>query len=316
MHKTVFALIATLSFAAAAMASTRDSETVAYAGQPLQQVLRLTADKTHTEYETDYIETTCHTSERVRTGTVCRRTEDRQGDCETLPDGTSRCRRIPGTEECHDTYETVVHEYACTQAVTRSYEVFDYHVDATVKLAVAAAPAGASARESMKVELVGDTVTVSSRGAKALVLELTKLEQKRAMDGNTLKLEVEAAVKPHSLATVQAALRIGTLSFRNKVLAYDVGERGSLPISEKVKVVRNPLIGFSNLLREAAPEAPALSLAGARRSVNIEQFLGRALGDGRFDFGVNLAFTPAVSVINAAELPALSSGKKVTIRLR
>ncbi len=316
MQKTVLAVLA-LSFAAGAFASsTRDSEIVAYTGQPIERVLQLRADKYHTEYETDYIETTCTRYERVHTGTVCRRTADTQGECEDLPGGGQRCRRIPGDEVCEATYEDVAHEYPCTEAVTRSYEVFDYHVDASVRVKLPAAPAGVTALENVKVELVGDSVNITSRGSRTLVLELAKLAPTNTRDGNTLNLSVEAEVKAHKLADVQAALRIGTLSVRNKVLSYELAARAGLPIVEKVKVVSNPLIGFSRLVREATPEAPALTLTGERRAVNLEQFIGRRLDRGRYDFGVNLAFTPAVSVINAPELPALNSSKKVTIRLR
>ncbi len=215
-----------------AQAGTVDSKIFSFNGSKPQDDFVLNAEKTHTEYRTEVINKTCYRDEFI--GYV-RQCETRY---ETRCHIVRECQIVNGNRQCWDRqvceqypqtycydvpqYRTVA--YACQETISVPYSVKDYDVQATVKVIYGALPAGLSANEGFKVELLGDQVSLTARNAKSNLLIFADVQSHENLAGTLKTMDVTYTLRFMSLADVAGPLSAEPTNFiltNNENLTWD-----------------------------------------------------------------------------------------------
>ena len=295
---TLIPFLLTLAFNA--RASTRDVEVISFTGAGSNKTLLLSADKTHTEYRTEVEARTCWRQE-VYYQQVCR------------PNGPG----LPPTCYTQPVYRSV--PYTCYVNVQVPYEVFDYHVQASVDVRFGDVPAGLTANERVTVALNGDVVSLSAVGTKSMVMELSGLDQAVTMNGNVKNIAAIATIDLHDVAPVKEALQMTQASVKKSVLTYTLGPVDGVKIKHSLKLAKNPLIGSSTLLfKDRLGEGVLTREANGNNTsfkVAFKDLIGRVLGNGRYDVVITADFDAGVSVINDRDLGGLATQKSILYRI-
>lgn len=288
-------------FVGIASASTRDSETITFDESGTNASVQLEAEKTHTEYRQETQARTCY--RQVVVGYQTRCTQPR-------PDRPSQCTRIPIWRNM---------PYTCYVTVSVPYEVFDYHVNASVVMDVSAAPAGMLANGKLTATLNGEILRLRSTGTPNLVVELQTLNQTSIMNGNVNQITASANVILHDAAPVKAALKMSNASVKKSVLSYKLGATDGLKIKHSLKLAKDPIIGSSTILYNDVLGAGVLSRSAqgdeTSFTVSFKDLIGRVLSKGRYSVDIKADFDAGVEVINDAELGGLATSKSILYKI-
>ena len=314
--KSLFAIVLLCLSVGTVSASSGESSLFVIDGtQNATQVL-LRGDKTHTEYYTEEYQTTC--SREVYDGT--------RQVCRTVRTG-HRCRQ--GTNDCEPTYgEECSSEpsyrteyYSCTQTRTMSREVYDYPTEAVVNVKVAQIPVGMSAKENVTIKLHGESMTLSAKGSKAFIIEITKHHVVKSIEGNVRRsvYDIELGLTP--AAPVIAALSVKNMKVKQNAIDYDMGKvTPELKIAHRLRLAKRGFLGgedtFFNQELPATVLKQTETANGSHFRVELKD-VGQKLADGKF--GVELtAFYKATEhgVINASDFKSLESKFKVVYTIR
>lgn len=176
MKKFILALIFVAGVPA--LASTKDIKQFVFVGDKVEDSFVLNAQKTHTEYRTDVITTTCYREEFAGYHQVCR--TDYRTECHQ----ERRCRIVHNVRECW--YENVCRQYpythcyqepyyytvpyTCQKTVQVPFEVKDFDVQAKVRVNYGALPEGLKLSETFSLELVGDQLVLKTLKEKSNAL--------------------------------------------------------------------------------------------------------------------------------------------------
>ncbi|MBY0515871.1 MAG: hypothetical protein K2P81_03110 [Bacteriovoracaceae bacterium] len=298
-----------------AFASSGETSHFLFDGTRSDHQVTLSGEKTHTEYETEYYETTCSREVYTGEGTVCRRS----GGGTRCRQGTNICEPVPEREECHSipTYRTEY--YSCTQSRTVSHEVYDYPTEAVVSVKVLGSQA--SANEDISIRLHGEELSVTAKGSKNFIIEMVKRDVTKSVEGNVRRsvYDIELSLTP--AAPVLAALNIKNMLVKSNAIDFDMGPMNpSLKIATKLRLAKRGLLGgedtFYNEVLPAAVLKQTDTASGSHFRVELKD-VNQKLDHGKF--GVELtAFyqASALGVINEGDFKSLESNFKVIYKIR
>ena len=291
-------LMSVLMMVFAFTAFATDTQTFVYDGSQDSVELRLSSEKTHTEYRYEQRPSICYRTV-VHYRTVCQNTP--QGRfCQTVP----YYQQIP---------------YSCMQTISIPYEVKDYDVEATVSLSVASLPEFAS-RETFRATLRGDTLVVTAEGSKKYLILETAKNVRSQMTGSVKYIQATHAVELVEAAPVVNALSITNISLQKNILNFKMGPvaRPEL-IGFSLEVLKNPVVGGSTELfsRELSADEVSLAAQGSGTSATVDiQALGVKMGSGRHTLTARAFFKRAGKVLNASQFQALEAGRTLIYKNR
>jgi hypothetical protein len=293
----LFASLLVLLFAMSAFASS-ETRTFFYDGSISATQLNLNAEQTHTEYRYEQRQTICHRTETVYR-TIC--TNGPQGRI---------CRTVPQRR-------TV--SYPCIRTVQIPYEVKDYDVVANVNLSVVA-PANAQARETLKVTLNGDRLSLSASGSKKYLIVLKNQKFNTRVSGSVKFVDATYNVELVESAPVLNALSLNNMSVKNSVLNYTVGELAAPHyIGHKLRVEKAPILGSDTVLFNSDLRSDEINLKAQGRttlaSVDLDR-LGVEFSSGRHTITSTIFFKYADQLLNASQFDKTEASKTLVFKTR
>lgn len=304
--KSLIGLFA-LTFAASSLASTGESKSFVFDGSQNSIELVLRGEESHTEYTVEDRRSTCYRTEMAGYRTICTgyghpgpgypypgRGPGRYPHPGHYPRGPRHCFQEP-------IYRQVA--YSCTQTVRLPYQVKDFDVEARVIIDVTSL--AASAKETFKVTLLGDKLSIQAVGSGKNLLVLKKDDARRNVNGSVKFIDALYVVDVIPAAPVVKALSMNDIAIENSVLRFNLG-----PVADKISlgfalniVRKRPLISDIILFdRElAATEVELITRAtDASLGVNVEN-LGVQMSGGKFALTAKAFFKADGKLMNGAQ---------------
>ncbi len=284
----IVALLATTAYAAKT-----DVRVIELSNAKPEETVALRVDTYRTEYKSEFVQRTC--SNQVCSGTVqeCH-TESTPQSCYSVPSSGSchedrSCEIINGQRECTVStvcsgggYEEVcsgggyqevcssvpnchLEYYDCSGYENVPYEVLDHKTEANVRVVMKDIAPGLTLKEKFNVNLVGDSVQVTTQLTKSNALILGVLSQKDGMVGGVNKIDAVMTMKAISLVEATALLTGGmkAVEIVNGILTIEtkVGTKNPELFSLDISVINRkaagePVVASGNLsLLNAKPVA-------------------------------------------------------------
>lgn len=336
--KNLFALLV----GSALLVATANAKQLTIDGQQSQYKTQLSTSVTHTEYRTEYRETTCSrqvldgyrevcrwvpggtTCHTVGGGRTCGETPTGR-QCFDVP-GREVCNSTPGYQDCHSVPQYRTEYYSCSQPVQVPYTVKDYDLENDVVVNVARnqqLPKGVS--EILDLSQNGNSTVITSLKSTGKVMVLATQQTEEISNSGLLKrirTTVNVQLVDRSLA-LSAFFSPITLAIHNKALVVTSGLIQDVKaVTYELDLRRNKFLGKDEVViqRALAQSEIALSQNGSQTIATIDfQKLGildRIDGkkikiDLRLKSNLNLD-----QVVNRQDIPAgIGETKELDTRL-
>lgn len=305
-----------LALSLGTFASTVDTKTFVYDGSVNSVELLLRAEKTHTEYRTEQRQSTCYRQEVAGYRTVC--TGGGYGPGPGYPYPGPRPypypRPYPGpARHCwtEPMYRTV--PYSCIQTVNVPFEVKDFDVDARVIVDVTKVSPEATAGETFKVTLNGDTLSFDVNGSRKFFVVKKKQDVRSNMNGGVKMIDALLAAELVEAAPILKAVKMDGISVENGVLNLNLGPVETLSnLGIELKIVKKKTFGSDKVLLDrelvASEIAVVPSTSGADANINVSN-LGVELEGGKFSITAKAFAKFSGNLMNSSQFESLSSSK-------
>lgn len=276
------------------LAAFADSRSYFFDGSNPTANLTLRSEETHTEYRYETRHTICHRQEVVYR-TICRQGPNRQRICENRPH-----------------YRTV--SYPCTETVSIPYQVKDFDVEANVNVTVLNSPEGA--RETLNFNLNSARLTASAIGSKKFYIVLKSAQQNVRIYGSLKVIEANYAVELVDASSLQTAMSLNSMSVRNRVLTYKVGQNAASPfIGHSLHVSKAPLIGSDTTLFKRELMADEVSVNAGSATIDLNR-LGVDMKSGRHTITSKVFLKLGGQILNESQFDATEAGKTLIYKIR
>lgn len=203
-----------------AIADTTQMRTFNFDGSNIEQVLEMATEKTKTEYRTERVPSTCYRTEYRR------RCHSEPGRCQQTCHPERGCRTYcsPPRQICRNIAVQV--PYGCMRDVTRSYEVFDYHVNSEVKVSLSVEEEVSQISENFKVSVTGDKVSIKVDSSKNYAIVLDQKNLSERWNGNIKEIQAEYKINLIPAQRINGVLAGGiqNVKLNNNVLSFTLGE--------------------------------------------------------------------------------------------
>ena len=320
--------LAVLSLPLCSMAST-EMRNFVYDGSQSSVEFSMRTEKTHTEYKTEQVPSTCYNREVMGYRTTCMGGyyPSPIGLPGNFPGGYNDPRnRFPsrgphyGGSSCiqEPIYRSV--PYSCLKTETISYQVKDYDVDAKVTLNVAKNTTFAGT-ENFTVVLNGDSVNVTVAGSKNYLAVLKRPVINANMNGSVKLMDAVLTVELIEAAPVLHSLKMNDISIENGVLSLGLGlitasEHIKISLNVTKKKIGSDLVMFDRELKASEVVLKA-SRAGTDAEVNVNK-LGLSLDGGKYALTARASFRADGTLINRVQFgdEALSTARTLIYKIR
>jgi hypothetical protein len=310
----------TVAMSLSSVASTGQSQKFIYDGSQKSVQMNFKTTKTHTEYKTENVPSTCYRQEVVGYSTMCSnqasvglRDPRFPGPGPVGPHsgypypgygypGGGYGNRFPST--CWQTpiYQTI--PYSCIQTVSTPFEVKDYDVEGNVLLDVTKVNSDLVTTETFTVTMVGDTLSVDVKGPNKFLVVLKKNDVRGNVNGGTRYIDGLLAIELIEAAPVLKSFSMNNIELYNDVLTFNIGPVNkpeylgfSLYITKQRVLASDPVL-FDRTLNESEVTLKA-SAAGSVVTVDMNK-AGIQLPSGKFEITAKAFVTAGGKVINAA----------------
>lgn len=324
--------LAVLTLSLSSIAST-EMRNFVYDGSQSSVEFSMRTEKTHTEYKTEQVPSTCYSREVSGYTTTCMSNNYRpypNGYPGNFPGGMydprtrypqpGPGRYFPGNSTCvqQPIYREV--PYSCLKAERTSYQVKDYDVEAKVILNVAK-NSSLAANEKFTVVLNGDSVNVTVNGSKQYLAVLKRPVVTANMNGSVKLMDAVLTVELIEAAPVLNSLKSHDISIENGVLSLGLGPVTS---GENIKInlnVTKKKIGSDKVLFDRELNASEVLLKASRSGTDAEvnvNKLGIALDGGKYALTARASFKANGTLINRVQFgdEALSTSRTLIYKIR
>ncbi len=239
-----FLVLSLLLLSGLVQADTTALETLLYDGSQDTQSVRLSTEKTKTEYRQIPVRTICYRTElRYRctsTGPVCRNVCNPSG-CRTMcHPGRRVCRNVP-----------VQVSYPCTRIETRPVQVHDYFVETDVIFEFSKVQSPELVNEKLTMQMTGENSSLTAEGSKNYFLLLDNRRRSERREGGVkyISLVYKVRVIPAAQAKSVLANGIQNVTLRNGVLSFSLGNGFNLDdFVQNIKLFKNYRLGRDKLI--------------------------------------------------------------------
>ncbi len=238
-----------LMLSSIAMADTSDSKHYWFDGSSDQAHLRLSTEKTRTEYRTVRVPATCYRTTHRRQchqqprqcRQVCRQGRNGQRVCrQQCSPARQVCRNVP-----------VRTPYRCYRMEQRPYEVHDYYVDTNARLNFNMDQVSNTPAEDFKVKVNGENSRLKVKSSKNYAILLTNTDKHAVRNGGVKTIDVD-----YDLKLVPAKIINNTLSHNgadatlvNGVLTFELGrDFNARDFTQHLKVYRTRIMATDKKL--------------------------------------------------------------------
>lgn len=282
----------------------------------------LHAEKTHTEYETRTIRSTCYRTETTYR-TICTNPPRRYPHPPRHPHPRPRrfaeepnyygpvCQTVPHTR-------TVA--YTCTKTERIPYEVKDYDVEARVSINIVNASEFQDAKEVISVHLFGDSIHLKATGSKKYFIMLKDRQLRSHMSGGTKFMDVDYQVELIEAADILATLSLGSMKVENNGLNFEVGKLSDIDqLSFKLKIVKNKLFGSDPVLidRTLLSHEFELTSVGNKTLARVDfSRLNLDVRGAKFNITAAVEFKDSGKLLNNSDFPNLRASRTLTYKAR
>ena len=314
--KLLFGLMSVM-FSVGALASSGEARHFSISDSTTYIDTILRGEKTHTEYETRQVRTTC-TRQEVEYRTVCtsgpRHPHPGHGYPGPGPryphNGGTVCQTVPH-------YRTVI--YPCTQSQTVSYEVKDYDVEARVSINVTNASAFKDASGTLSAHLNGENLYLQASGAKKYFVMLKNKNSKSRITNGVKYLDVNFEVELVKAAPALAGLSLSNLKVEENgnALGFNVGTNNLNDFAIELNIVRNKLIGSDSVVINRELAAHEVEITGSNNRARIDfSRINVELRGGKFDITAAIVYKGKGVLLNDIDFPNLKASRSLTFKAR
>jgi hypothetical protein len=309
-----------LSFSA--LASSVDTKTFVYDGSQNSVELLLKAEKTHTEYRLEEVETTCYRREFAGYNTFCPGGGYGPGRGPYPgPRGPGYPRGpMPGGSRCyHDPVYRQV-PYLCKQTISIPFEVKDYDVDARVIVDVTKLSPESTPGEILKATLRGDVLTFEAFGSKKFFIVNKKQDIRSGMSGSVKMIDALLVAELVEAGPVLRAMNMSDISMSNGVLNFNIGHVDSRDnLGFALKIVRKKTFGSDTVLldRELSESEVEVdtTATGAEAGVSVAH-LGVNLTKGKYSLTAKAFAKFEGRLMNSSQFDELSASRTLIYSTR
>lgn len=312
-----------LVFSAGALANSGESRHFNIGDQTSYIDTVLRGEKTHTEYETRQIRTTC-TREELEYRTICttgpRYPHHGPGPGPHYPGGPGPRYPHPAPGPVCQTvphYRTVI--YPCTKTETYSYQVKDYDVEAKVSINVTNNTGLKNAKETISAHLSGDFVTLKAAGSRKFLIVLNNRNTQSKIKNGVKYIDVIFDVELKEAAPVLSNLSLSNLKVEDNgnALGFNVGTSNLNDFVIELKIVKNKLIGSDNLIINRELLAHEVEITGSNNRARIDfSRINVDLRSGKYDITAAIAYKGKGTLLNEIDFPNLKASRSLTFKAR
>lgn len=301
-----------LSFGA--FASTVDTKTFTYDGTQNSIELILNAEKTHTEYKIEDVQSTCFRQEVVGYRTICT-----GGHYGPYPGPGRYPRPYPypgGIRTCHQQpiYRSV--SYPCVQTVRTPYEVKDFDVSARVLVDVTNLSDVATSGEKIKVTLNGDSLSFGVVGSKKFFVVKKQQDVRSFINGSVKNLDALLAIELVEAAPVLKAIELTKISMSKGTLTLSMGEVKSTDnIGFSLKISKVKTLGSDTVVFNRELTKDEVLVSGSTAEINVNN-LTTEVKDGKFKLAAKAFAKFDGTLMNDTDFEDLTSARTLIYKIR
>ncbi|MAX66047.1 MAG: hypothetical protein QF441_04535 [Bacteriovoracaceae bacterium] len=218
-------------------ADTTAIEEFLYEGVDSSYEIRLSTEKTKTEYRNVRVPSTCY---RTEYRNIC---EPRPPRCTVVCDRNGNCRQrcAPGGTVCRNVPVSI--PYPCTRTERRPVQVHDYYVETNIQFEFAKeGNVFDEVREAFKVSVTGEDSSLSVKSSKNYFIILDKRLRSESRSGDVKYVDLVYKIKLVSAVAAKNVLSDGIqdVKLRNGVLNFSLGAGFNLDqFTQKIRIYRN-----------------------------------------------------------------------------